>query len=119
MWVVGPHNPILPRHFRVDLVVHVLVLVGELRLEGGRAAPLHLGLESLQFGRTPIIFMDKGSAILVDAHCSAEVAKLATGIVRTCVVSSTGAEQFLPVVVVVSCVEIVCVEPSVTGCSCL
>ena len=47
MWVDGPHNSILPRHFRVYRVVHVLVLVGELRLEGGCAAPLHLRLESL------------------------------------------------------------------------
>ena len=92
MWVDGPHNSILPRHFRVYRVVHVLVLVGELRFEGGCAAPFHLRLESLQFGLTPIVFMDKRNAILINAHCPAEVAKLATGTVRSGVVSSTGAE---------------------------
>ena len=116
MWIVGPYHPILPKHFRVGRVV-LFVVAGELRLEGGRAAPFHLGLGSLQFGRTPIVFMDEGGAILVDAHCSANIAQLATGIVCTCVVPSSRAEQFLPVIIMVSGVEVVRVEPAVTGCS--
>ena len=63
--------------------------------------------------------MDEGAAILVDAHSPARIAQLTTGIVCTRIVASTRAKQFSPVRVVVSCVEVVSVEPSVTGCGCL
>ena len=119
MWTVGPCSAIVSWHFRVGPVVLLVVLAGRLRLEGGRAAPFHLGPEGLQIGRTPVIFMNEGGAISVDAHGSTRVAQVTTSVVCTGVVASTRAEQFLPVVVMVSGVKVVGAEPSVTRCCCL
>ena len=119
MRIIGSYGAIVSWHFRVGRVILVVVVAGGLRLEGGRAAPTHLGLESLRHGRTPIVFANEGGATLVDAHCFSQIAQLTTRVVCTRVVSSSRAEQLLPVVVMVSCVEVVSVEPSVTRCCCL
>ena len=113
MWMTGAENAVVAKHFRVCPVIRVFVVAGQLRLEGGSAAPSHLRHKCLRFGRPPIVFVYESSAILVDAHSSSQVAQMATGEVRTCIVASTRAKQFSPVQIVVSCVEIVGAEPSV------
>ena len=116
MRIVGPYGAIISWHFRVGPVVLLVILAGHLRLERGRAAPSHFGPEDLQFGRPPVIFVNEGGAISIDANSSTRVAQVTTSVVCTGVVASTRAEQLLPVVVMVSGVKVVGAEPSVTRC---
>ena len=80
VWVDRALGAVVSWHLGVDLVVPVVVVFGSLCLESGRSSPSHLWLKSLG-GRTPIVFMNKGRAILVDAHSASRVAKQPTGIV--------------------------------------
>ena len=115
MWVDRALGAVVSWHLGVDLVVPVVVVLGRLRLKSGRSSPFHLWLGSFG-GRPPVIFVNEGGAIKVDAHGSTRVAQVTTSVVCTGVVASTRAEQLLPVVVMVSGVEIVGAEPSVTRC---
>ena len=107
MWMTGAGNAGVAKHFRVCPVIRVFVVAGQLRLEGGSAAPSHLRPGSLRHGRTPIVFVNEGGAIHVDAHGSTRVSQVSTSVVCTRVVPSTRAEQRVSVFIVVSRVGIV------------
>ena len=82
VWVDRALGTVVSWYLGVDIVVPVVVVLGRLRLKSGRSSPFHLWLESFG-GRTPVIFVDGGRPILIDAYSASHVAKQPTSIVST------------------------------------
>ena len=92
VWIRRSRNAIVEGHFRVGFVILAVVFGGSPRLEGCGATPKAFRLESLGVGRAPIIFMNEGGPILVDADGPADTREQTAGVVGTGVVTSTWAK---------------------------